>query len=127
MAITKCIIGDGTTDIEVLYPDEKHIYNLDKTTRLSSGGRLKSQVSGRRIKLTVEARVTIEIYNQILNMLENQSLTYYYTPSEIWQGLYPTVTLPFEANFTLQDPVYQSPSIVYMRIDVESVLRIKDI
>ncbi len=126
MALENAIVSNGTTNIFIPQPDETPIYNLEKSMRMSAGGKEKEQVGGRRFKMTVEARVTYDVWEALLDMLEDQSTEYFYTPGQTWP-IFSAITFPIACTIKPQDPVYQSKGILHIRFDVSSVQRLKDL
>ena len=113
-------LSNGTLDILIPTAWEKDIFNIEKSVRLSAGGKQKTQTLGRRYKAAVEARVDAALWLSILEMMTDQSEEYYYTPTVI-KAVYLGTTFPIKVSVTLNDPIYDSGSIYYIRFDVAGV------
>ena len=114
------IISDSSTDITLLYVDEKPSFGLIDASKTSASGAIKNQVSGERLKLTCRFRTTSTILRQILDLLKNGSDYYYYT-SEDTHGIYSDVTFPLQVKISKLKWVWDNRSTYYGSFIVESV------
>lgn len=115
------IISDGITPIDLGFTDEVYDPNLEESTRQSTGGRTKRQVSGERLQITVRAAVTQTLLRSVLTLLNNSSSSYFYTPTDQLTDLYPSITYPLEVNITNIESTFDNKNIFYVKFDVVSV------
>lgn len=114
------ILSDGTTSVTITEANETFGPVIDKSTRRSSGGRLKSQTSGKRINFRVECRTTQTVYASLLSLLTNGADKYFYTPEETYD-LFTSVSFPIEVNVTKLKRKWDNRRVVYITFEVEAV------
>lgn len=114
------IISDGTTDLEYEYADERILDEHDKSTRTSSGGRLKSQASGRRVVMSVRVRMTKAGYQALYALVTGGADKYYYTP-EIAHPVYDDLLTPYVVSIEELKPDWVSSKVAIVTFTVKSV------
>ncbi len=114
------ILSDGTTDIEVEYANEVNIPVIDKSTRTSASGNIKSQTSGKRFALQVKCRTTATIATAMYEMLTNGAAAYYYTPEEN-HAPFSSSLYPIEVSVSDFKIEWDNRSTYYLNFKVESV------
>lgn len=77
------IISDGTTDITLNGVTSDDFQILDKSTRKTAGGGTRSIVAGRKFVTVEKYRLTGAEYLTLIELLDNGSTQYYFTPSTI--------------------------------------------
>ena len=77
------IISDGETDLTFVGVNVDDFQNLDKSTRKTAGGGTRSIVAGRKFVAIEKYRMTGAEYKELIELLDNGSTQYYYTPSII--------------------------------------------
>ena len=116
------VLSNGTTEITLSEASEKDRFNIEKTTVRSSGGKLKTQTNrGRRYEAIVEARVSAAVYESILDMLHDQSVSYFYTPRDTAKAVNSGYTFPKEVEVTLQDAYFDNALVYHIRFEVRGV------
>jgi len=115
------IISDGTTDLTFTFTDEDYIPVWDKADKTSAKGTIKSQVAGERFRFNIRMRLTPTQVRSLIDLLNNQSNFYYYTPDETYAALFSNVTFPLKANFSNLSSEWDNRSRYYITLTVESV------
>ena len=87
------VFSDGTTDITIKFVDEQITPIIERATKTSAGGRLKSQSTGERLQLRLRIYGTGAQQRSLFNLLTNGANEYYYT-TEDTHTLYSNVTFP---------------------------------
>lgn len=118
------IISDGTTDLTFTYAsDQTPDPELDRATATSSGGRLKTQISGERFIMTESVAVTGAELRSLFNLLTNGADSYYYTPSST-PPEYDSADFPMEVTVEYRgktERVYNGAKIYYVDLVISGV------
>ena len=114
------IISDGITDIVIEFVDEIPQPKIDKVNKVSSGGRLKQQVGGQRFGMKCKARVTAAKFQNVINLLNNGSLNYYYT-TEVDHPLYSNVSQPVPVQVNKIGQNWDNRSFHYIEFSLEGI------
>ena len=115
-------VTDGSTTIDLGKCDETIMPMLEKTSKRTGGGNIRSITSGERLGFQIKARVTPAVYRTLLDLLQNGASNYYYTPNSTTEftGLYPSTTFPLNANIYNLSRDWDNRSYFYITFDVES-------
>ena len=116
-------VSNGTTEIEFKYAIERIDPLLEKTSKRTGGGNIRSITSGERLNFSVQVRSTPAKYRLLLNMLKDGSSNYFYEPNDTseWSDMYSSTLFPLNANFTNVKREWDRRDIYYIKFDVESV------
>jgi hypothetical protein len=117
------IVSDGTTDITILDADENLKSTLERASKRTGGGNVRSITGGERIVSTIKGRVTPANYRLLIDLQKNGASNYFYTPNDSseWSDLFPTDTWPLNCNiFNLESP-WNNRSYYYIEFEMESV------
>nr|BDD44680.1 hypothetical protein 10 [Legionellales bacterium] len=117
------IISDGTTEIDFGRADETVLPGLEKTTKVTAGGNIRSITAGERFKMRVIVRVTPAVYRSFIDLMNNGASNYYFTPTDTtqWDDLYPDITWPLNVDISGIDRDWDNRSYYYVSFNVESV------
>ena len=117
------VFSDGTTDLTYA-SDETYQLPVEKTTKRSGGGNLKSITSGERLSIGVRLRLTPAQYRALLNLFSNNADNYYYTPEDStksWMSdLWPNVTWPINVNYSTISNEWNNRGYWYVVLGVDS-------
>ena len=117
-----CKISDGTTEIDFGKSTEKIIPGLEKTSKVTAGGNIRSITAGERFRMNVTIRCTPAVYRSFLNLMNNGASNYYFTPSDTteWDDLYPDITWPLNANIYSINEDWNNRGYYYVAFRVDS-------
>lgn len=116
-------LSDGTTDIDLGKVNERINPMLDKSSKRTAGGNIRSITAGERLSFAVDIRATPAVYRSILDLMVNGSTNYYYTPNDTSEfvGLYPATTFPLNCNINNLKRTWDNRSQFYISFDVEAI------
>jgi hypothetical protein len=116
-------LSDGTTTLTIDNDNvrEDEDVSFDKSTRTTAGGQLKSQVTGQRVSIDVEIRVTQAEVNSIMDLLTNGADEYYYSPKTDYSTLYPTLADPFKISVEKLKKTFDNISKYYISFQAIAV------
>lgn len=117
------IFSDGTTDIEIKFVDEDIQPVLEKSSKTSAGGRLKTQTAGERLVMGIRFRTTAALFRSLMTLLKNGADEYYYTPEDTHQFYTTgnTVTFPLNVNFDSVSHEWDNRSMYYVNMKITSI------
>lgn len=116
------IISDGTTEIDLGKTAETIGPGLEKTSKRTGGGNIRSITSGERFKMDCRSRGTPAVYRSLLDLMKNGASSYFFTPTDTsqWTDLYPLTTWPMNANIFDIKREWDNRGIFYIKYKVES-------
>jgi len=116
------IVSDGTTDVDLGLSFETIDPGLEKSSKRTGGGNIRSITSGERFKMDVRSRVTPTLYRTFLDLMQNGASNYFFTPSDTtqWEDLYPDISWPLNANIYNISREWDKRDIFYINFKVES-------
>jgi len=116
------IVTDGTTSIDLGNTNETIDPILEKSSKRTGGGNVRSITSGERFGMLVEARLTPATYRSFLDLMNNGASSYFFTPTDTtqWTDLYPAATWPLNANIFNISRSWDNRSYYYVKFEVES-------
>lgn len=115
------VLTDGTTTVTLVNSDETLDPIIDKSTKQSVGGDLKSITAGERARFEVRVRGTPAQVRELLDLLKNNADAYWFTPRETFTDLYPDIDFPLKCNVTNFTRDWDNRSYYYISFVVESV------
>ncbi len=118
------IISDGVTDVTIDYVDENINPVVERTTKRTAGGNLRTITSGERLDMQLNMRVTPAQYRSLLTIFTNKADNYFYTPeastASYWSALYPSLTFPMNATFRNMKRDWDNRGYWYVQMNMES-------
>jgi hypothetical protein len=117
-------LSDGTTDIDLGTANERINPIIDKSSKITAGGNIRSITGGERLMFAVDIRATQATYRSIINLLTNGASNYYYTPNNStveWTSLYPNTTWPLNCNINNLKRTWDNRSYFYVSFEVEAI------
>lgn len=120
MSLDRLRFFDGQNDLYIDDVDEEMTPVFDKSTRVSSGGQLKSQTTGERIAFNVKFRLTPAQYREMMDFFKSGIDRFFFTPSETYEYL-EDVVFPIECNITDFRRTWDNRHVYYISMRIESV------
>ena len=117
------ILTDGITSFTITDSRGKAFPEIDKSTRSTAGGNLRSITTGQRPIFTESIRVTPAQYNSLLQLLTNNATSYFYTPSSDadYSELYPDITFPLAVTVLNLSKEWDNGSHFYVNMDIQGI------
>lgn len=115
------IISDGTTDLTFEGTQVDDFIEIEKSTKISSGGKTKSQTAGGRFRVIENIRITASEWSSLNALLTNGANYYYYTPTNI-PGYMNSSQFPMSVNISAPQKFSQEwGGEKYYRIKLEII------
>lgn len=117
-------ITDGTTTLDIGMADERLDPILEKSSKITAGGNIRSITSGERLRIAIDCRLTPAKYRTLLNIIKSGATNYYFTPNNStteYTDLYPNTTWPLNCNIDSIKRKWDNRSYYYVSFIVEAV------
>ena len=114
------ILSNGTINITIPETDEVIQPSIEKINKKASGGDLKQQVGGERLKIKCKARVPAALFRSIVDMLKDGSEEYFYT-TEVTHPFYANVVQPIPVQVSDVGQQWDNRKFHYIDFMIESI------
>lgn len=117
------VITDGVTEVDLGDSMENVVPTIEKTSKVTAGGNIRSITAGERFKMNVEARVSDTTLRSFFTLLKNGASNYFFTPTteSEWTNSFSNISFPLNCNIYSIERKWDKRDIYYLSFIVESV------